>query len=40
VYQPENIIQDLGVVRVLLKPNKLIVNRVKALARLGQKLPQ
>ena len=40
VNQPKNIIQDLGVVRLLLKPNQLIVDRVQALAGLGQKLAQ
>src|SRR5689334_15054644 len=40
VNQPENIIQNLGVVRLLLKPNELIVDRVQALAGLGQKLAQ
>jgi hypothetical protein len=38
--QAENIIQNLGVVRLLLKPNQLIVDRVQALAGLGQKLAQ
>ena len=39
VHQAEDVIQDLGVVRVLLEPHQLIVDRVQALARLGQKLP-
>ena len=40
VDKAKNVIQYLGVVRVLLEPNQLIVDRVEALARLGQKLPQ
>ena len=40
VNQPENIVENLCVVRLLLKPNQLIVNRVQALAGLGQKLAQ
>ena len=40
VDQAKNVIQNLGVVRVLLEPNQLIVDRVQALAGLGQKLPQ
>jgi hypothetical protein len=40
VNQTENIIQNLRVVRLLLKPNQLIVDRVQALAGLGQKLAQ
>ena len=40
VDQAEDVIQDLGVVRVLLEPHQLIVDRVQALAGLGQKLPQ
>ena len=39
VHQAEDVIQDLGVVRVLLETHQLIVDRVQALARLGQKLP-
>jgi hypothetical protein len=40
VHKAENIIQDPGVVRLLLEPNQLIVDRVQALAGLGQKLAQ
>ena len=40
VDQAENVIQDLGVVRLLLEPHQLIVDRVQAFAGLGQKLPQ
>jgi hypothetical protein len=40
VDEPENVIQDFRVVRLLLKPNQLIVDGVQALARLRQKLPQ
>ena len=32
VNQPKNVIEDLGVVRVLLEPHQLIVDRVQALA--------
>ncbi len=38
--EAEDIIQNLGVVRILLEPHQLIVDRVQALAGLGQKLPQ
>src|ERR1700738_2360278 len=40
VGEAKDVIQNLGVVRVLLEPHQLIVDRVQALARLGQKLPQ
>jgi hypothetical protein len=40
VHKAENIIQDLGVVRILLEPDQLIVNRVQALVGFRQKLPQ
>ena len=40
VNQPENVIENLRVVRFLLEPNQLIVNGVQALAGLRQKLPQ
>ena len=40
VNQPENVIENLRVVRVLLEPHQLIVDRIQALAGLGQKLPQ
>ena len=36
----ENIIQDLGVVRVLLEPHQLIVDGVQAFAGLRQKFSQ
>ena len=35
VNQPENIIQNLGVVRILLEPYQLIIDRIQALAGLG-----
>ena len=40
VNQAEDVIQDLGVVRILLEPHQLIVDGVQALVRLRQKLPQ
>ncbi len=40
VDEAEDVIQYLGVVRILLEPHQLIVDRVQALAGLGQKLPQ
>ena len=40
VDQAEDVIQDLGVVRLLLEPHQLIVDGVQALAGLRQKLPQ
>ena len=40
VDEAKDIIQNFGVVRILLEPHQLIVDRVEALARLGQKLPQ
>src|SRR4051812_18231152 len=40
VHQPENVIQDLGVVRFLLEPNQLIIDGVQALASLRQKFTQ
>ena len=40
VNQPENVIQNLGVVRILLEPHQLIVDRIQAFVGLGQKLPQ
>ena len=40
VDQAEDVIQDLGVVRLLLELHQLIVNGVQALAGLRQKLPQ
>ena len=40
VNQAENVIQNLGVVRILLEPHQLIVDGVQALAGLRQKLPQ
>ncbi len=38
--EAENIIQDLGVVRILLEPHQLIVHGVQAFAGLRQKLSQ
>jgi hypothetical protein len=38
--KPENVIQDLRVVRFLLEPHQLIVDGVQALAGLRQELPQ
>ena len=40
VDQAKDVIQNLGVVRILLEPHQLIVDGVQALAGLGQKLPQ
>ncbi|MGY4343315.1 hypothetical protein ACVWW3_008221 [Bradyrhizobium sp. LM2.9] len=40
VDQAEDVIQDLGVVRLLLELHQLIVHRVQALAGFRQKLPQ
>ena len=40
VNQPEDVIQNLGVGRVLLEPHQLIVDRIQALVGLGQELPQ
>ncbi|MET4789475.1 hypothetical protein ABIF64_001653 [Bradyrhizobium japonicum] len=40
VDQAEDVIQDLGVVRLLLELHQLIVDGVQALAGLRQKLPQ
>ncbi len=36
--QAENVIQDLGVVRILLEPNQLIIHGVQAFAGFRQKL--
>jgi hypothetical protein len=38
--EAKDVIQYLGVVRILLEPHQLIVDRVQALTGLGQKLPQ
>ena len=40
VNQPENVIQNLGVVRILLEPHQLIVDRIQALVGFRQELPQ
>ena len=40
VHQAEDVIEDLGVVRLLLEPHQLIVDGVQALAGLRQKLTQ
>ena len=40
VNQPEDVIQNLRVGRILLEPNQLIVDRIQALVGLGQELPQ
>ncbi|MHC2862572.1 hypothetical protein ACVIYH_003650 [Bradyrhizobium diazoefficiens] len=40
VDQAEDVIQDLGVVRLLLELHQLIVDGVQALAGLRQELPQ
>jgi hypothetical protein len=40
VNKAEDVIQNLGVVRFLLEPHQLIVDRIQALAGLRQKLPQ
>ena len=40
VNQAEDVIEDLGVVRLLLEPHQLIVDGIQALAGLRQKFPQ
>jgi hypothetical protein len=40
VNKAEDVIQNLGVVRFLLEPHQLIVDRIQALAGLRQELPQ
>ncbi len=40
VDKPEDVVQDLGVVRFLLEMYELDVNRIEALACFGQKLAQ
>jgi hypothetical protein len=40
VNQAEDVIQDLGVVRVLLEPHQLIVDGIEALVGFGQEFPQ
>ena len=40
VNQAKNVIQNLGVVRILLEPHQLIVDGIQALVGLRQKLPQ
>ena len=39
VNQPKDIIENLGVVRILLEPHQLIVDRIQALAGFRQELP-
>ncbi|WGR96313.1 hypothetical protein MTX20_04410 [Bradyrhizobium sp. ISRA435] len=40
MHQAEDVIQDLGVVRILLELHQLVVDRVQALAALRQELAQ
>jgi hypothetical protein len=40
VDQPEDVAQDRLIVRVLLEPDKLDVDRIEVLTRFGQKLTQ
>ena len=40
VDQPENVVENLGVVRVLFEPDEFNVDHVEAFIRLGQKFPQ
>jgi hypothetical protein len=40
VNQPENVIQNLRVGRILLEPDQLIIDRIQALVGLGEELPQ
>ena len=40
VNQAEDVIQDPRVVRILLEPHQLVVDRIQAFAGLGQKLPR
>ena len=40
VDQAEDVIEDLRVARILLEPHQLVVDRIQALAGLGQKLAQ
>ena len=40
VNQPEDVIQNLRISRVLFEPHQLIVDRIQALVGLGEELPQ
>ncbi len=40
VNQAKDVIQNLGVVRLLFEPHQLIVDRIQAFAGFGQELPQ
>ena len=40
VDEAEDVIEDLGVVRILLETNQLHVDDIETFARLGQKFPQ
>jgi hypothetical protein len=40
VHQAEDVIEDLGVARILLEPHQLVVDRIQALAGLRQELAQ
>ncbi len=40
VNEAENVVEDLGVVRLLLEPDEFDIDRVEALVRLGQELAQ
>ena len=38
--QPENVIENFRVVRILLEPHQLVIDRVETLVGFGQKFPQ
>jgi hypothetical protein len=40
VNKPENVVEDLRVVRILLEPDEFDVDHVEALIRLGQEFAQ
>src|SRR6266704_4800487 len=40
VDQTKNVIEDLRVIRILLEPNQLIIDRIQALVGLRQEFPQ
>ncbi len=40
VNQAEDVIQNLGVVRILLEPHQLVIDGIQALAGFRQELPQ
>jgi hypothetical protein len=37
--QPENVIENFRVVRILLEPHQLVIDRVETLVGFGQKFP-